>query len=256
VSYSSIAAYRACGYRFYVERVLGLPPVEAAVAGAAAASGLGAAERGTVVHALLERIDFRRPVVPSVDAVRGQARMSAEEAQEIVELLERFLSTELAARLGRSRGIQREQPFGFVLAQTLITGVLDLIARERPGQAVVVDYKTDRLEGAEPAAIVPGRYGTQRLVYALAALREGAREVEVVHVFLDRPEAPAVYRAGEADRRRLEAELGDVVGGLLAGSYRVTESPHRGVCSGCPAEGGLCSWPLEMTRREAVDRLF
>jgi hypothetical protein len=32
--------------------------------------------------------------------------------------------------------------------------------------------------------------------------------------------------------------------------------PHRGLCSGCPAEGGLCSWPLEMTRREALDRLF
>ena len=28
------------------------------------------------------------------------------------------------------------------------------------------------------------------------------------------------------------------------------------VCEGCPAEGGLCSWPLEMTRREAADRLF
>jgi len=256
LSYSSLAAYKTCGYRFYVERVLGLPSVEPSLGAGGASPGLGPAERGTVVHALLEHVDFRRPVLPSVEAVRAQAAMSADEAQEIVELLERFMRTDLAARLGRCRGVQREQPFGFLLEQTLITGVLDVIARERPGQALVVDYKTDRLDGAEPAAIVADRYGTQRLVYALAALRDGAREVEVVHVFLERPESPAVYRVSDADAPRLQAELGKAVGGLLAGSYRVTEAPHRGVCSGCPAEGGLCSWPLEMTRREAADRLF
>ena len=28
------------------------------------------------------------------------------------------------------------------------------------------------------------------------------------------------------------------------------------VCQGCPAEGGLCSWGLSMTRRGAPDQLF
>jgi ATP-dependent exoDNAse (exonuclease V) beta subunit len=69
----------------------------------------------------------------------------------------------------------------------MITGVLDVIGREGPGAAVVVDYKSDRLEGAEPGAVVADRYQTQRLIYALAALRDGARQVEVVHLFLERP---------------------------------------------------------------------
>ena len=43
---------------------------------------------------------------------------------------------------------------------------------------------------------------------------------------------------------------------LLRREFAVTDTPHRAVCAGCPAEGGLCSWPLEMTRREAPDRLF
>jgi hypothetical protein len=54
----------------------------------------------------------------------------------------------------------------------------------------------------------------------------------------------------------LEAALAELAGGVLRREFAVTEAPHRGVCDGCPAEGGLCSWPLEMTRREAPDRLF
>jgi hypothetical protein len=54
----------------------------------------------------------------------------------------------------------------------------------------------------------------------------------------------------------LEAELNRLAGGVLRRDFMVTEAPQRGVCEGCPAEGGLCSWPLEMTRREAADRLF
>ena len=40
------------------------------------------------------------------------------------------------------------------------------------------------------------------------------------------------------------------------GDYTVTDTPHRAICDGCPAEGGLCSWPLAMTRRAAPDQLF
>ena len=77
LSYSSLGAYARCGYRFYAERVLGLPP-----AGArgrrrrrrAARPGLrSAADRGVLVHALLERLDFRRPVVPAGGGDRRRA---------------------------------------------------------------------------------------------------------------------------------------------------------------------------------------
>jgi hypothetical protein len=138
----------------------------------------------------------------------------------------------------------------------MITGVLDVIGREGPGQAVVVDYKTDRLDGGDPAALVAERYPAQRLIYALAALRDGARRVEVVHVFLERPDEPVAAAFTGDDLPELERQLAGLVGGLVKGAYPVTDTPHRGLCHGCPAEGGLCSWPLEMTRREAPDTLF
>jgi hypothetical protein len=87
-------------------------------------------------------------------------------------------------------------------------------------------------------------------------LKAGAEDVEVVHTFLELPGRPAVACFTRDQLPALEAALGALAGGVLRREFTVTEAPHRGVCDGCPAEGGLCSWPLEMTRREASDRLF
>jgi hypothetical protein len=119
-----------------------------------------------------------------------------------------------------------------------------------------VDYKSDRLEGADPASVVDASYLNQRLIYALAGLRAGAEEVEVAHVFLEAPEQPVGVRYVRGEAAELERELAALVDGVLSGRFVVTDAPQRSVCAGCPAEGGLCSWPLEMTRREAADRLF
>jgi ATP-dependent helicase/nuclease subunit A len=257
LSYSALEQYQRCGYRFYVERVLGVPGVEAAGTGGERAE-LSAADRGILVHALLERLDFRRPLVPSSESIKASARgrVREREAAELAGLVERFAASELCGRLGGYRQVNREQRFAFKLSdELLITGVFDVLARE--GDAVlVVDYKSDRLGVADPVEVAERSYAVQRLVYALAALRAGAGEVEVVHVFLDAPERPVVVNFSAAAADRLEAELWQLVSGVCERRFEVTGTPHRGVCTGCPAEGGLCSWPLEMTRRDAPDRLF
>ena len=60
LSYSGLEAYRRCSYRFYLERSLGLrgvaPPVREDRP--AAAPGLSALLRGSLVHLLLEDLDF------------------------------------------------------------------------------------------------------------------------------------------------------------------------------------------------------
>jgi RecB family exonuclease len=264
ISYSSLGEHRRCGYRFYVQRVLRLPPVEddRAERPSEVAGGMGAAERGTLVHALLERIDFKRPITPDADAIIRAAEgmpVSEEEVREIGALLKGFLSGEVSARLGRATTTRSEQAFAFLLRRgrsVLIRGVFDVIAYEPGGRALVVDYKTDRIEGAEPESVVASAYAAQRLIYALAAMRAGAREVEVVHAFLEVPERPATARFTTADLSHLEAELAQMASGVLAGDFVVSPLPHRALCRGCPAEGGLCSWPLAATRREAPDRLF
>jgi ATP-dependent helicase/nuclease subunit A len=285
LSYSSLGEYERCGYRFYAERVLALPPVrgergrgaigdpgDPAAAGGAGEGdvgpgGLGAADRGVVVHDLLERLNFRRPVKPTpalIEAARERAGLATpirgEDAADVAGLVERFTATELCARLGRARHTATEERFAFLLGEgaggVLIVGAMDVFAREQDGRALVVDYKSDRLDGAAPRELAATAYGTQRLIYALAALRAGAEEVEIAHVFLERADAPVTATFGRDDAPRLERELWSLAAGVLRREFSVTDQPHRAICAGCPAEGGLCSWPLELTRRDAPDRLF
>ncbi len=261
ISYSSLAAYRRCGYRFYVERVLGLPAREVPPTDLelATGQGLSALDRGVLVHALLERLDFRRPVPAALAEVcrrEGIAAPSEEESADVAAIVDAFVRSPTRERLARATGIRREERFAFELAGgVLVTGAFDVLARE-PGRMLVVDYKSDRLEGASPDEVASGRYATQRLIYALAVLRAGAPAVEVQHLFLERPDEPVVASFTSADVARLQADLERRAHGLINREFAVTDTPHRAVCAGCPAEGGLCSWPLEMTLREAPDRLF
>ena len=263
LSYTTLAEYERCGYRFYVERVLGLPPVDPGDGGDTKASGLSGTERGAIAHALLETLDLRRPRLPDAEAVRAAsaahaaAPPSAQEAEEIAALIGAFAGSELRARLARATDVRREQRFAFTLADgVLMNGAFDVLAREPPNRLLVVDYKTDRLDGVNPAEIVRTQYSTQRLVYGLAGLRAGGETVEVAHVFLAAPEAPVSVSYASSDAAALEAALAERVTRVVQRRFAVTDTPHRAVCGGCPAEGGLCSWPLEMTRREQPDRLF
>ena len=58
-----------------------------------------------------------------------------------------------------------------------------------------------------PEDLVARDYALQRLLYALAVLREGALAVEVVHWFLERPHEPALARYTLAERAALEEQL-------------------------------------------------
>jgi ATP-dependent helicase/nuclease subunit A len=271
LSYSSLGAYARCGYRFYAERVLGLPalpePRGAAEAPGSSEGPRSAADRGVLLHALLEGLDFRRPIVPSAELVTAAAAQAGldpapgpAEADELAALVRRFADSELCARLGLATQIRREERFAFCLsddpADPLVVGAVDVLAREPSGRMLVVDYKSDRLEGATPAAIVAGQYETQRLVYALAALHAGAEAVEIAHCFLERPDEPVSLTVERAQMAELQGRLAALARGVVERRYDVTPAPYRGVCGGCPAQGGLCSWPLEMTRRESPDTLF
>ena len=268
LSYSSLAEYARCGYRFYAERVLGLPPAPSTVRSHADARsgqppGPDASERGVLVHALLERLDFRRRSVPDLETLGAAAARagivppSTAEAQELLALVAGFSAGELCARLGRALDTRREQRFAFAIAGGVhVTGAIDVLAREPAGQMLIVDYKSDRLHGADPAVVLRDSYPTQRLIYALAALRAGAETVDVAHCFLERPSEPVVATFRAAQSLELEAELESLAAGVLKREFRVAADPHRALCGGCPAEGGLCSWSPAQTRRESPDRLF
>ena len=136
--------------------------------------------------------------------------------------------------------MQVERPFAFVLDDVLLNGRLDVLWRSG-SRALVLDYKTNALEGRDPAEIVEAEYVAQRTVYALACLRAGADEVEVVYQFLEAPEAVVSATFTRADAAALEAELAAAVARIQEGDFRPTPSAYA--CSGCPALDRVCAGP-------------
>jgi ATP-dependent helicase/nuclease subunit A len=264
LSYSALARHAECGYRFYLERILRLPaqaPPPSLLAGEAPGEGIDLLLRGTLVHELLEAMDLSRDApTPGPDAVREAGRRHEVELDEAavadqLALLDGFARSPLRARLLAARSLRREHGFAFLLdpaqeAGPLLTGVVDVLAFEADGAALVVDYKSDAVEGADLDALVERAYGVQRRIYALAALRAGAPAVEVAHLFLSRPAEPVARRFEAADEPTLQHELRERAAGVLAGEYPVSERPHRGLCATCPGRNGLCRWGTEMTDRE------
>ena len=257
LSYSSLTELERCGYRYYLERVLGIGEDRAAARGREGEEGLEARARGTLVHRLMELLDFARSQPPSPAEVGEQARelglrVGPVEREELAGLIASSCDSPLAVRIAAAKGVRREHPFAFSLGanEPLINGVIDLLALETDGASLVVDYKSDRVEATvDLEQLVEREYGVQRLLYALAVLRDGAPAVEIVHWFLERREwVAARFRA--ADRLVLEERLSQRIARTNEQPFAVSARPHRGLCLTCPGRTGLCSWSEAETLRE------
>ncbi len=259
LSYSALGSYARCGYRFYLERVLGLPrvpppPDDEIARGDEPVGGLDPRVRGSLVHRLLEDLDYARPSAPGVEAVAELAAAwglepTRAELEDVRALVAAFARSPLCARLASARRTRTEAPFSFTLDPAgggpLVTGFLDAVAFEPDGGALIVDYKSDRLDGAAPADVVERDYATQRIVYALAALRDGAPRAEVAYCFLERPDEPVIKTF--TDPNALTERLAGLAADLLAGRFPVTDAPHRELCGDCPGRAAMCSWPEAAT---------
>ena len=258
-SYTSLGRWKRCGYRYYLQDVLRLPDdagaiVSAPVAGTA--KGLDARVRGSLVHAALEHLDARTDDDAAIVGLLADAAREYDvdptepEMEDMLGLVAGFADTPLAVRIAEARQVHREHPFAVPLGDVLLTGVVDVLAAEEDGTALVVDYKTDRLTPeAELEALVARDYATQRRAYALAALRAGAPRAAVAYAFLERPGEPLVTTFDAADADRLEEELRELAGGMLSGRFAVAPEPHIDLCAGCPGRRALCVHPPELTGR-------
>ena len=97
------------------------------------------------------------------------------------------------------------------------------------------------LGSSTPEEAAEHGYRLQRLVYALACLRAGADQVEVVYQFLERPEEPVSALFTAEDVPALEEELSAAIARVRDGAF--TPTPSDMACSGCPALDVVCAGP-------------
>jgi ATP-dependent exoDNAse (exonuclease V) beta subunit len=285
LSYTAISAYQECPYRFYMERVLGLGasselhqilavkrPKSDAVRGEeveAAATPSAREERaarGAAVHALLEWSQANGWREPSVEmAIRhaeaagvgaesaspdnsgeGPGRHSPPPLDGLLEPVRRWIGSPLRQQItAEATRVRAEVPLLLGIGGTVLRGSIDLLVEREESPPLVLDYKTDRLDGAAPAERA-GHYGVQRSIYALAVAEAlGAEQVEVAYVFLERPQEPAVSLLGREEMAAARAALEQTIARIGQGEFPVAPRERRdwSLCRGCPALRGLCSGP-------------
>ena len=265
LSYTAISAYKECPYRFYLERVLGLPPSERSssrIPGTTAPSERDeGTARGAAVHALLEwsqangwaepseELALRHAAAagltpkPQTKSINGVPRGLGE---ELLGPVRQWLDSPLRQRIGEeATRVRAEVPLLLGVGDTVLRGSIDLLVEREGAPPLVLDYKTDRLGGAATAERA-AHYEVQRSIYALAVAEAfGATEVEVAYLFLERPDEPALTTLGTAEMATARQGLEEAIAQISRGEFPVAPPEVRdwSLCRGCPALRGLCRGP-------------
>jgi len=276
LSYTAISAYRECPYRFYLERVLGIQksePISPRIPGTDAHGQDEGTARGAAVHALLEwsqangwaepseELALRHAEAagmgmgsPSPDTSRQWLDVECPErgtpspllAQKLLDPVRQWLGSPLRREIAtQARQVRAEVPLLLGVGGTVLRGSIDLLVEREGAPPLVVDYKTDRLGGADPAERA-AHYDVQRSIYALAVAEAlGAPEVEVAYVFLERPDEPAVSTLGAAEMAGARQGLEEAIAQISRGEFPAAPPEARdwSLCRNCPALRGLCSGP-------------
>ena len=272
LSYSSLADYERCGYRYYAERVLGLAPGALAFADDDTADeelDTGADELSDLPEDDIRRAEHRSRSLAFGNAVHAALEWSARNAwaeppaewlaaltagagtgglERAQRLIAGWLESGLCAEL-RGAAARPEVPFALPLGGTVVRGKIDLLAETATG-AVVLDFKTDAISG-DGVATLGEHYRVQRELYALVAAAAGATEgpVRAIHLFLEAPGDPVETLMGPLEIDAARERLAGLVGRMRAGDFVPTEEPTRQICSGCPAAWNLCPHPKWRPRR-------
>ncbi len=262
LSYTAIAAYEECPYRFYMERVLGLPPRgsdlgrQAAQNAAAPGEGTPSAReersaRGAAVHALLEWSQANGWAEPEPELARRHALAAGldpkpGDPESLLGPVRDWLGSPLLReRIAGADRVRAEVPILLGIGETVLRGSIDLLAEREGAPPLVVDYKTDRLGGTDPAERA-AKYEVQRSIYALATAQAlGTGSVEVAYVFLERAEQPVLSTLDAAAIEAGRERLATAIERIGAGDFPVAPVEDRNwdLCRGCPALGPLCSGP-------------
>jgi len=172
---------------------------------------------GTLVHAVLERVDFEHPErVPELCRYLAPLHISSQvyaTADEAAGMIGRFLASDRAERMAASQLIRREVEF--LLPWTLpgesyqglyLQGYIDCLYQDAEGGWHLIDYKSN-LVSAAGAPETAQRYQIQMYVYGLACQQVlGTWPAECVLHFL-RPATEVVCQWDDPARAAAKSEL-------------------------------------------------
>jgi len=206
------------------------------------------ATAGTFFHRCMELTEFAHPQ-PAAEL----ARQAAEEmslprgdaaglADELAEMVQRFRTHELWRRIAEASCALRELEFILTVGPATLRGKIDLVVAGSTGEWHVVDYKSDRMAEASPAAVAhhSDHHRLQMLTYAMAAGRHLQGPAPQATLYYLRSAVSHTYAFDEAAVAAGERELAELARSLIAarrsGQFEMRRSA---TCDFCPY-GALC----------------
>ena len=172
--------------------------------------GDAGAELGTLIHLLMQHLDFsarsEAEVLELIETLRQRNILSEAEAvriQPFAGRVAKFLRSEIAGRARSAKELRREIPFSLLLParelglgeseeQVMLQGIIDLAFPEEDGY-VIVDYKSNMVDEAHLAQLA-GHYRLQMQLYRLALEQVTGRPVKACYLWFLRQEREfAIY---------------------------------------------------------------
>ena len=125
-----------------------------------------AAQKGTLMHLCFQKLDLKRKY--SLDEIRNFVsklvydKLITEDEKDTIQIdkIEKFINSDFAKRIREAETIEKEKPFYIYVKASdifensskeniLVQGIIDLYFKEKDGNVVLVDYKTDYFKDDE-----------------------------------------------------------------------------------------------------------
>lgn len=220
VNVTSVTLFKACPRRYFLGRYLGFEEHPQAPHGREHViddETPDAGEFGREVHDLLAEIRLPHP------------------SRQALELAAAFKLSDLGRRAAAATRCEREFPFMMAVGDVIVQGRIDLWFEEGV-ELVVVDYKTDQVEGIEVRERAT-EYALQMRLYALALERYTGRLPNRAYLYFLRPGvivpvslAPGALDAAFDAVRSLAAAQNAMEFPLCEGAHCFRCGFYKGLC--------------------------
>lgn len=165
---------------------------------------VSSAERGTIIHLILQKLDFtkeysKEELAQFVNNLCNKNIITQIQKDSInIEKIYQIINTQFIKNLKNAKEIKKETPFYTYIntkeiyntqnsENILVQGIIDLYYINQQNEVILVDYKTDYVEGSGEELI--DKYKVQLEIYKKAleeSLKEKVKHVYIYSIYLNK----------------------------------------------------------------------
>ena len=159
--------------------------------------GLTGAEKGTLMHLIMQKLDFKKEYTVStlkdfIQELIAKNIITTEEEKYIdIDKIIKFCNSSIYLELKEAKQIVKEQPFYIYLnsdeiyntsekEQILVQGIIDLYYINKNDELVLLDYKTDYINTEQELI---DKYKEQLKIYRIALEKSLNKKVTKTYIY-------------------------------------------------------------------------